>query len=73
VSHTAQLSNALAHRSICAGVTRSGSPTIEASMRASCQPVRQSAWDNAWSRPSSFASDCMVPIDTPNTFFATIP
>ena len=43
VSQIAQLSKSLAQRSICAGVTRAGSSTNAVSMRASYQPVFQSA------------------------------
>jgi hypothetical protein len=45
VSQIAQLSKSRHHRSICAEVTRAGSSTIDATMRASYQPV--SAFDVA--------------------------
>ena len=69
----AQLSKSRHQRSICAGVTRAGSSTNDASMRASYQPVSQSAAASSWLRPRRLASTCMFAIDTPNALFAVMP
>src|SRR6185369_950616 len=44
VSQMPQLSKSRTHESICAEVTSAGSSTNEVSIRASYQPVFQSAW-----------------------------
>jgi hypothetical protein len=73
VSQIAQLSKSRVQRSICAAVTRAGSSTNAASIRASYHPVRQRASARSWSRPSGFAICRIVATDTPNAFGATMP
>jgi len=64
----AQLSKSLAHRSICADVTRAGSATNAVSMRASYQPVSQRAVASWWSGPIRLASTRMSATVTPNAW-----
>ena len=54
-------------------MTRAGSSTNDVSIRASYQPVSQSAAASSWLRPSCFASAWMFAIDTPNALAAVMP
>ena len=73
MSQMPQLSKSRHQRSICAGVTRAGSSTNEVSMRASYQPVSQSAAASSWLRPRRLASAWMFAIETPKALFAVMP
>ena len=77
IEHTlpirAQLSKSRHQRSICAGVTHAGSSTNDASMRASYQPVSQSAAASSWFFPRRLAIFCIVPTDTPNALSEGMP
>ena len=73
VSQIPQLSKSRAQRSICPGVTRSASSTNAHSIRASYQPVAQSAAASSWSLPSCLPSCWIVPTGTPYAFGAVIP
>ena len=65
VSQIPQLSKSRHHASISAGVTLAGSPTNEASMRASVHCVCHRATARSWSRPRDLAYCLMIATDRP--------
>jgi hypothetical protein len=73
VSQIAQLSKSLHQRSIWAAETARGSSIIDATIRASYQPLSQSRAASPWFVPSRLASTFICAIGTPKALLVWIP
>ena len=73
MSQIAQLSKSAAQASASAEVSAAGSARKTATVRASYQPLAQSARASAWSRPMPRAKACICPIGTPKARASGMP